>query len=414
MVCVISLTKIFATGVIMKFLLGMPMLLSPPKLLAAAMTVTFCLLGAGWRKAGADRTAAVVRPTAPTHAHYFSREWRPRDGGPRGLHYVGARVCIECHQYEASELQTPMGRASETIQTAGILLRHPRLSFTLKGDLYRISRTPAGQARYRVRRGSQIASWPLDWAFGLGNAGQTYLYKRRGSYYESHVSFYNQIQALDTTLGYGPVPPRRIWTALGRRLSPDETRKCFVCHTTGAYLAGKFRPSQAVAGATCEECHGPGSAHVAAMRAQRPGRTHIFNPAILSAGGQMSFCGSCHRTTLMVLNMRVHGIVDVRFQPYRLALSQCWNPTDARIGCLACHNPHQRVVTQPAWYDSKCLACHVNQGQSPTNSKPGMACPVARHNCVTCHMPELRLPGAHFSFADHDIRIVRPGQPYPG
>jgi hypothetical protein len=28
-------------------------------------------------------------------------------------------------------------------------------------------------------------------------------------------------------------------------------------------------------------------------------------------------------------------------------------------------------------------------------------------------MPKVDLPGAHFSFTDHRIRIVRPGDPYP-
>ncbi len=396
----------------MNVLLAMSTPPSSSKLLAGAITVNFCLLAAGWRKAGAGQTAAVVRPSA--HTHYFSREWRPRDGGPRGLHYMGAQVCIECHRYEASELHTPMGRAAEYANRAGILLRHTPIRGNVHGDAYTLRFNSAGQAQYQIRQARHKMAVPLLWAFGLGNAGQTYIYQKNNLFYESEVSFYNRLMTLDLTVGHPDREHRSLQRNLGMRMTPDETRQCFVCHTTGTYLNGRFRPTKTMPGVTCEECHGPGSAHVAAMRALRPGRTHIFNPAILSAGGQMNFCGSCHRTTLMVLNMRMHGIVDVRFQPYRLALSQCWNPADARIGCLACHNPHQRVVTQPAWYDSKCLACHVNQGQSPTNSKPGMACPVARHNCVTCHMPELRLPGAHFRFADHDIRIVRPGQPYPG
>jgi formate-dependent nitrite reductase cytochrome c552 subunit len=35
------------------------------------------------------------------------------------------------------------------------------------------------------------------------------------------------------------------------------------------------------------------------------------------------------------------------------------------------------------------------------------------HDCVTCHMPKLELPGAHFAFTDHYIRIVQPNIPYP-
>ena len=28
-------------------------------------------------------------------------------------------------------------------------------------------------------------------------------------------------------------------------------------------------------------------------------------------------------------------------------------------------------------------------------------------------MPKVNLPGGHMAFTDHQIRIVRPGEPYP-
>jgi len=42
------------------------------------------------------------------------------------------------------------------------------------------------------------------------------------------------------------------------------------------------------------------------------------------------------------------------------------------------------------------------------------ACPIAKRSCVTCHMPKYSLPGAHFKFTDHRIRVVQPKEPYPG
>lgn len=355
---------------------------------------------------------------APPH-HYFSQEWRPAMGGPAGLHYVGAKVCAGCHTTYAGELNTGMGHASDRPGEAEILVRHPKLSVTIDQDVYRLWRQPSGEYLYSVARGGKSVSVPVSWAFGLGDAGQTYVYARHGGYYESRVSFFNRPHALDTTMGYGPVPPGTLWTALGRRLPPDEARACFVCHTTGSYLGGQFDPARATAGVTCEECHGPGSAHVAAMKAHNfAGGFHIFNPGQLDANDLVNFCGSCHRSTLTVLAMGVSGTLDVRFQPYRLTLSQCWNPTDARISCLACHNPHQPLVTGPAAYDHACLACHVVKGEAVTaavaKSHPGPACPVATHDCVTCHMPRVHLPGSHDRFTDHDIRIVKAGEPYPG
>jgi len=38
---------------------------------------------------------------------------------------------------------------------------------------------------------------------------------------------------------------------------------------------------------------------------------------------------------------------------------------------------------------------------------------VAKENCVSCHMPKVLLPGGHMKFTDHEIRVVKAGEPYP-
>ena len=112
------------------------------------------------------------------------------------------------------------------------------------------------------------------------------------------------------------------------------------------------------------------------------------------------------------------SIANIRFQPYRLTGSKCYDPDDARISCLACHNPHHDFKPQTVNFDKKCLACHAGGNASHTKAaslKPGAkACPVAKEKCVSCHMPKLELPGAHYKFTDHRIRIVKPNEPYPG
>jgi hypothetical protein len=112
--------------------------------------------------------------------------------------------------------------------------------------------------------------------------------------------------------------------------------------------------------------------------------------------------------------MHLRGVADVRFQPYRLENSLCWDPDDSRIGCLACHNPHRPRRQDAAFYDAKCLSCHVVRGAGHSSNHPGKACPASTDRCVTCHMPKIELPGGHVKFTDHDIRITRPGAPYPG
>ncbi len=374
--------------------------------------IPICLLLCGgllWLSAIGQQDTKAVSATVSD----FSRNWLPSRGAPAGLHYVGAAVCASCHVFEAAELKTPMGEASLLPAQNKVLNHQPRLSARNGADIYRLARLSNGDEIYSVTAGGQTAQATLQWAFGLGYAGQTYLYQAQHIWHESRVSYFKQIHGLDTTIGYSPRPPRNLHAALGRRMGQDEARACFVCHTTGAVRTGQFLPAQATPGVTCEQCHGPGSAHVAAMRAHRYAQPQIFNPAQLSPGRQADFCGNCHRTLMMVMQMGVSGILDVRFQPYRLSLSKCYNPSDARITCLACHDPHHALVKKISWYDDKCLACHIHRGQKTSWQMPGQACPVAQRRCVSCHMPKLALPGAHHLFSDHYIRIVKPGAAYP-
>jgi hypothetical protein len=60
------------------------------------------------------------------------------------------------------------------------------------------------------------------------------------------------------------------------------------------------------------------------------------------------------------------------------------------------------------------LACHVNSPAArATKDHPGAACPVGTKECTNCHMPKIEIPEMHTSFADHLIRVVRPGAPVP-
>lgn len=107
-----------------------------------------------------------------------------------------------------------------------------------------------------------------------------------------------------------------------------------------------------------------------------------------------------------------HDINNVRFQPYRLVNSKCYDPSDRRISCAACHNPHQEVVAVDSFYDRTCLACHA-AGHAAAAKSRAKSCPALKENCVTCHMPKLELPGSHYKFTDHRIRIVNAKEGYP-
>jgi Cytochrome c554 and c-prime len=209
---------------------------------------------------------------------------------------------------------------------------------------------------------------------------------------------------LDLTTGHAGVVPDDLKSAMGRWLDLDEARSCFGCHTRGSTTGNHFDTSHVTPGVTCEACHGPGASHVAAMKAGKieDGRRAILNPHHLDPVASVDFCGACHRSWTDVMLSRPTGVVNARFQPYRLENSKCWRQGDARLTCIACHNPHEPLVQDVASYDQKCLACHKTTagekkitGEKTQGDHPGAACPVSTKNCVTCHMPQVEFPSMH-------------------
>lgn len=328
--------------------------------------------------------------------------------------FVGTKVCAGCHTPEAAtQSGTPMAHAGKLAADSEVLRINPDMSARIGPYFYRIQ-LQAGRATYSVSDGAHTISVPLLLAVGDGVGGQTYVFKRNGGYWESRVSFYASINGLDVTIGQRHGAHGSIEEAMGREMTPEGASACFGCHFTGAVSNGQLEVAQMTPGVTCEHCHGPGERHVAAMKRGDLRQLFITNPAHLSPGDSVKFCGSCHRTIQDVHALGLRSVVTIRFQAYRLVLSRCWDPNDARITCFACHDPHQNLPDNLSSYDSKCLACHLQKSASTlTREHPGAACPVGANNCVQCHMPRGELPGGHTVFTDHFIHVAKPDEPFP-
>jgi Cytochrome c554 and c-prime len=257
-----------------------------------------------------------------------------------------------------------------------------------------------------VTDGKESLTVPLLWAFGLGRAGQTYVFQSGGAFYESRVSFYNERNALDLTMGALNSKAQSIAEAAGRRMDVLGTRDCFACHSNGGVSAGKLHMESLVPGVGCQSCHGPAEKHAEAVRAGDAAGAKMKHLADLSAEETADLCGQCHRTWSQIAIGGPRGVNNVRFQPYRLGNSKCFDASDARIRCTSCHDPHSTLETNLASYDSKCAACHATALHTKV-------CKVAKKDCASCHMPKVDLPGAHAKFTDHQIRIARAGDPYP-
>ena len=93
-----------------------------------------------------------------------------------------------------------MARALEPVAQSEILRRHPSLDFQDGGFQWRIVRD-GERSLMTVSGKGETVTVPLLWAFGRGQAGQTYIFERDGVFYESRVSFYNALGGLDLTMG---------------------------------------------------------------------------------------------------------------------------------------------------------------------------------------------------------------------
>ena len=336
--------------------------------------------------------------------------------------YVGNGACAECHGSKAkAHAASSMAQALSSAADSQILQANPQLNFRNGAWRYEIKRS-GNRSLYMVSDGTNTFTTPILWSFGRGHSGQTYVIQRDGIYYETRISFYPALKALDFTPGAPRKIPASLDDAIGQRLSQPDALSCFNCHSTVAPGTQRFQIENFTPGIGCETCHGPGEKHVAVMKtaAKTNPVTEVANKAIANLRTMhpddlsQQFCGACHRSweTVMQLPDRA-GLSNVRFQPYRITNSRCYkDPDDRRISCTTCHDPHEDPKRDPAFYDAKCTACHRTKtiAVKTQNAPP---CPTGKPLCVTCHMQKIEPSDVHFKFTDHHIRVVKAGEDYP-
>jgi hypothetical protein len=360
--------------------------------------------------------------TKTTAQRLSEKGWWPTKPGAGREEYVGTSLCASCHrQIALSQQETPMAHAASRARETEVLRLNPSLSFSTPP--YQTVITSDGSAStYMVVGGGDSMKGQIRWSMGDGVKGQTFILRYLGILFESQLSYFPSIKGLDVTPEHPRRTPESLEFAFGAPLTTKAAQQCFACHTTASTARSQFDPDHATPGVTCEACHGPGMQHVKRMKAKQisQGLAAILDPTSFDPPKIVDFCGACHRAPSDVAAAQDYVPLNVRFQPYRLSKSPCWSRPDQRITCIACHNPHERLVQDDDFYDAKCVACHSGEIASPSYSSGKETqpprpptCPVSTGHCVSCHMPKYKDPQFHGSFTDHDIRIVRPGDPYP-
>jgi hypothetical protein len=349
-----------------------------------------------------------------TSEHVADSGWWPTKGTAPQSAYAGSAACATCHRGIAeTQAQTPMFKAASHAADAAVLRQHPNLQYS-EGDLHYSLTRQDDRAMLRIENGGHVLAAPVPWAIGNGEIGQTYLLKKGETYYESRLSYFPALSNIDITPGHTHKLPTTLEQAVGMPQEPATAQRCFGCHTTASTVSGAFDPENSTPGIGCEACHGPSAAHVLAAKQGKNNVPTPFNPSTLAPRDSVEFCGACHRTPadVAVEMPKDLGVIGIRFSAYRLERSQCWGANgDARLTCIACHDPHKPLVTDTASYDSKCLQCHASTGhRAAAHQAP--ACTVASKDCASCHMPRYELKIAHTTMTDHFIRIVQPGSEY--
>ena len=152
---------------------------------------------------------------------------------------------------------------------------------------------------------------------------------------------------------------------------------CGSCHTTGFSPQGNqdglpgLVGTWAEAGIQCEECHGPGSAHI-----QHP----------ISYGMEIdrdsAACGDCHFRGVPEEVDAGDGFIKHHEQYEELFQSK-----HVTIDCVVCHDPHVGVIQlreNDAQYTTRtqCEDCHFKEEQNfNLNFHPS--------ECIECHMPRV-------------------------
>ena len=380
---------------------------------APLLAVNLLVVAGYWAFA---QSPATITEQLTTPERIEKSKWWPTDGRAAKDEYVGSRACEQCHAtLVRSQAQHSMAKASLPAEKSEALRDAAGQSFRLGEYEYKIVREGDGSFHYSASSAGKTASFSINWAFGAGKVGQSYLSEQDGTFHEVRFSYFSTLHAFDVTPNQSMQAATSMNKASSRALSGAEAQRCFGCHTTASTVGKRFEPANAMPGISCEGCHGAGAKHVAAMKAGDldVGEAAIVNPKYLKPVELVDFCGACHTTWWDAKRIGATGVANVRFQPYRLESSRCWGNGEARLTCISCHNPHLPLVRESRAYDSRCLSCHANSKTTkPTAEQPGAACPVAKEDCVTCHMPKYEVPDMHYKYTDHRIRIVKAGEAF--
>ena len=392
--------------------------------------------------------------------------------------YADPSVCSSCHtEIARTYALTGMGRSFSRVspgtsyvaggESAGLYHKASDRHYSVSergGKLF--------QRRHQIGFGGQetnAVELEADYVVGSGNHARTFLHRNAdGRLVQMPVSWYAErgvrLRADASTAsagqGYWAMSPGYDKPAhLDFRRVIDAG--CMSCHNGyPPSLAGASPSSGATSppipfeddregprfgtlpeGIDCQRCHGPGQAHVDAVKAGDvdAGLRAIVNPAKLDRERQLEVCMQCHlesTSTPLPFQIRRYEQPLFSYTPgkalseyfihfdhapgapgrddkfeiaggaYRLRKSACFQRSE--MTCATCHNPHDiaRGAKAVERYVAICESCHKTPHP---RGAPRVAGVGSSGTCIDCHMPKRRAEDAvHVVMTDHFIQRQRP------
>jgi len=321
--------------------------------------------------------------------------------------YLGREVCAGCHKNIATlQSRTNMARTWQGVAINQQLPENYSQTHAEGPDpeiKYAVQRS--GQnLQYRVQMpGRPELDFPVETMVGGDRHGISFLFRvpalegqplPLSRLLEARYFHYAQQNKLAFSLGFPEEKPSNYETAMGRVLTPYLEKRCLSCHG-----APRTHGTKVETGVACENCHGPGQPHLAALSAHSRDLA-MWNPNKLPMAERMRPCTQCHAGSSIIEDPMPDDVL-ISDQVTALKNSECWRQSGGEITCINCHDPHQDAPGSvlAARAVKTCLRCH---SASVTNH--AALCPVKRTTgCSGCHMLD-ETRGA-FVIAEHWIRV---------
>jgi hypothetical protein len=142
------------------------------------------------------QSPATITEQLTTAERIERSKWWPTDGRAGKNEYVGSRACEQCHYaIVKSQSRHSMANASVPAESSDVLRDQAGHSFRLGEYEYKIIREAEGRFHYTASNAGKTISSPVNWAFGAGKVGQSYLSEQDGTFREIRFSYFTTLHS---------------------------------------------------------------------------------------------------------------------------------------------------------------------------------------------------------------------------